>query len=119
MSGVARLAGVRHHCRMGKTEKTVCPVERTAEIVGNRWTALIMRDLLLNPSRRYQDFIESLSSISPNTLSDRLRMLEEHGIVERRYYEQHPPRAEYLLTEKGRALGPVIRAMRDWGQAHG
>lgn len=104
---------------MAKPVKSVCPVERTAEIVGNRWTALIMRDLLLNPSRRYQDLLDSLAGISPNTLSDRLRMLEENGIVERQFYEQHPPRAAYVLTEKGRALGPVIRAMRDWGRTHG
>jgi DNA-binding HxlR family transcriptional regulator len=104
---------------MAKAGKSVCPVERTAEIVGNRWTALIMRDLLLNPSRRYQDLLDSLAGISPNTLSDRLRMLEENGIVERQFYAQHPPRAAYVLTEKGRALGPVIRAMRDWGRTHG
>jgi DNA-binding HxlR family transcriptional regulator len=46
-------------------------------------------------------------------------MLESHGVVERRFYEQHPPRAEYVLTPKGRELGPVIRAMREWGEKHG
>jgi DNA-binding HxlR family transcriptional regulator len=56
--------------------------------------------------------------IAPNTLSERLKMLESHGIVERRLYEQHPPRAEYVLTPKGRELGPVIRAMREWGEKH-
>lgn len=106
-------------CAMRKIKNIACPVERTAQILGNRWTALIMRDLLLNPSRRYQDLMDSLTGISPNTLSDRLRMLEENGIVERRFYEEHPPRAEYVLTEKGLALGPVIRAMRDWGRTHG
>ena len=105
-------------CAMSKTAKIMCPVERAAKIVGNRWTALIMRDLLLNPSRRYQDLQQSLAGIPPNTLSERLKMLEVNGIVERRFYELHPPRAEYLLTEKGRELGPVIRAMRDWGRKH-
>jgi DNA-binding HxlR family transcriptional regulator len=103
---------------MKQAEKSKCPVERAANIVGNRWTALIMRDLLLNPARRYQDLLESLNGIPPNTLSDRLKMLEDNGIVERRFYEQHPPRAEYLLTDKGRELGPIIRAMRDWGKKH-
>jgi DNA-binding HxlR family transcriptional regulator len=103
---------------MKQAEKSKCPVERAANIVGNRWTALIMRDLLLNPARRYQDLLESLTGIPPNTLSDRLKMLEDNGIVERRFYEQHPPRAEYLLTDKGRELGPIIRAMRDWGKKH-
>lgn len=103
---------------MAKSSKIMCPVERAAKIVGNRWTALIMRDLLINPARRYQELQNSLTGIPPNTLSARLRMLEENGIVERRFYEQHPPRAEYKLTEKGRALGPVIGAMRDWGRKH-
>ena len=60
----------------------------------------------------------SLPGIPPNTLSDRLKMLEENGIVERAFYDQHPPRADYVLTDKGRELGPVIRAMRDWGTKH-
>jgi DNA-binding HxlR family transcriptional regulator len=103
---------------MGDQSKPKCPVERAAKIVGGRWTALIMRDLLLNDRRRYQDFIESLHGIPPNTLSDRLKMLEENGIVERRLYDQHPPRADYMLTDKGRELGPIIRAMRDWGKKY-
>ncbi|MGE0698939.1 MAG: winged helix-turn-helix transcriptional regulator [Hyphomicrobiaceae bacterium] len=96
-----------------------CPVARAARIIGSRWTALILRDLLLRKSCRYQDFIASLAGIPPNTLSDRLKMLEANGIVERRLYEEHPPRAEYVLTTKGRDLGAIVRAMRDWGRKHG
>ena len=77
-----------------------------------------MRDLLLNKACRYQELLDSLAGIAPNTLSDRLKMLEAQGIIERRFYEQHPPRAEYVLTEKGRELGPIVRAMRDWGNKH-
>ncbi|MGO9545155.1 MAG: winged helix-turn-helix transcriptional regulator [Rhodomicrobium sp.] len=95
-----------------------CPVARTLDIVGERWTILIVRDLLLHGPRKFQDFEISLKSISPNTLSARLKRLEEHGIVERHMYEQHPPRAEYRLTEKGQALGPVVKAMRDFGLAY-
>jgi len=58
------------------------------------------------------------AGISPNTLSARLKRLEEHGVVERRFYEQHPPRAEYVLTDKGRQLGPVLKALFDWGRKH-
>jgi DNA-binding HxlR family transcriptional regulator len=76
---------------------------------------LILRDLLLDGPRKFQELQASLSEISPNTLSARLKKLEENGIVERQFYEQHPPRAEYVLTKKGRELGPVIKAMRDWG----
>jgi DNA-binding HxlR family transcriptional regulator len=95
-----------------------CPIARTLDIIGERWTILILRDLLLEGPRKFQDFQQSLAGISPNTLSARLKRLEESGVVERRFYEQHPPRAEYLLTAKGRALGPVLKALLDWGRSH-
>ena len=95
-----------------------CPVARTIDIIGERWTMLILRDLLREGPRKFQDFEASLGGISPNTLSARLKRLEEAGIVERRFYEQHPPRAEYLLTPKGRALRPVLKALFDWGRTH-
>lgn len=95
-----------------------CPVVRTLDVIGARWTPLIMRDLLLHGVRRFQDLQDSLDGIAPTTLSVRLKTLEEHGIIERRFYTQHPPRAEYVLTNKGRDLGPVIRAMRSWGERY-
>ncbi|WP_035656961.1 helix-turn-helix domain-containing protein [Bradyrhizobium sp. STM 3809] len=103
------------------TERNVfnCPVARTASFIGTKWTALILRDLLLKKVCRYQELLLSLEGIPPNTLSDRLKALEGEGIVERRIYEQHPPRAEYVLTAKGQALAPLLKAMRDWGQKYG
>jgi DNA-binding HxlR family transcriptional regulator len=95
-----------------------CPIARTLDIVGERWTILILRDLVTSGARRFQDFESSLAGISPNTLSARLKRLEEAGIVERRFYEQHPPRAEYLLTKKGEELRPVLKTLFDWGQRH-
>lgn len=95
-----------------------CPVARTLDIVGERWTFLILRDLLRRGPRKFQDFESSLVGIGPNTLSARLKRLEEAGILERRLYEQHPPRAEYALTEKGRALGPVLLALKKWGETY-
>src|SRR5438552_5872420 len=95
-----------------------CPVARTLDIIGERWTILILRDLVVGGAQKFQDFERSLAGISPNTLSARLKRLEETGIVERRFYEQHPPRAEYVLTPKGRALGPVLKALLDWGRTH-
>ena len=95
-----------------------CPVARTLEIIGERWTILILRDLLLAGPRKFQDLLASLSGISPNTLSARLKTLEDNGIIERRFYEDHPPRAEYILTEKGQELRPVLRTLKDWGQKH-
>lgn len=89
---------------------------RTLEIIGDRWSILILRDLLTQGPRRFQDFEGSLRGISPNTLSARLKHLEGYGIVTRRLYEAHPPRAEYLLTPKGRELGPAMRALLVWGE---
>jgi DNA-binding HxlR family transcriptional regulator len=95
-----------------------CPVARTLEVIGDRWTILIIRDLLLDGPRRFLDLETSLQGISPNTLSARLKTLEDAEVIERRYYEKHPPRAEYVLTAKGRELGPVLRALRHWGENH-
>src|SRR5437016_14427904 len=95
-----------------------CPLARTLDIIGERWTILILRDLFLEGPRKFQDFERSLAAIGPNTLSARLKRLEEHGIVARRFYEQYPPRAEYLLTDKGRQLGPILKALLDWGRKH-
>jgi DNA-binding HxlR family transcriptional regulator len=95
-----------------------CPVARALDLLGERWTMLIVRDLLLEGSRKFTDFAASMPSASPTTLSARLKILEEAGIVERRFYTRHPPRAEYLLTAKGLELRPVVRALKDWGQKH-
>ena len=92
-----------------------CPVAFALDTIGERWTILILRDLYLNSSRRFQDLLESLTGCAPNTLSARLKTLEENGLVERRQYEQHPPRLEYVLTKKGREVGPVLKALRAWG----
>jgi DNA-binding HxlR family transcriptional regulator len=95
-----------------------CPVARTLDIVGDRWTILILRDLILEGPRKFQDLQTAFPKISPNTLSARLKTLEQHGIVERRIYEDHPPRSEYVLTEKGRELRPVLRTLRIWGEKY-
>lgn len=95
-----------------------CPIARTLDIVGDSWTILVLRDLVLNGPCKFQDFERSLKGISPTTLSARLKRLEEAGIVERRFYEQHPPRAEYLLTSRGNDLRPVLKALFEWGQRY-
>lgn len=92
-----------------------CPVISALEVIGERWVILILRDLLRNPSRRFQDLQDSLKGCAPSTLSTRLKSLEANGLIERRLYEQHPPRLEYLLTTKGREVGPVVASLRDWG----
>jgi DNA-binding HxlR family transcriptional regulator len=87
------------------------------DLLGDRWTLLIVRDLLRGAGR-FQELSESLAGIGPNLLSDRLKLLERHGVVRRRFYSDHPPRAEYLLTERGQELGVVIGALASWGARH-
>ena len=91
-----------------------CPVCRTAEIVCGKWTLLVIRDLAEGRSR-FCELERSLHGISPRTLSLRLRALEEEGIVERQTFPEVPPRVEYALTDKGRALVPLIEDMRAYG----
>ena len=91
-----------------------CPVCATAEVVCGKWTLLVIRDLAEGRSR-FCELERSLQGISPRTLSLRLRALEEEGIVERQTFPEVPPRVEYALTEKGRALVPLIEDMRTYG----
>ena len=95
-----------------------CPVAKTLDLIGERWTLLLLRDLLLQGPRRFQDFQASLPGVAPNILSARLKSMEDHGLVRRQLYNERPPRLEYVLTDKGRSLGPIVKAMRDWGNKH-
>jgi DNA-binding HxlR family transcriptional regulator len=92
-----------------------CPLARSLEAIGERWTVLLLRELFLRGSRRFQDFLDAFPGLSPNTLSARLKDLEDQGLVVRRMYEERPPRMEYVLTELGQTAGPVMKALRAWG----
>jgi DNA-binding HxlR family transcriptional regulator len=94
-----------------------CPIERTANLLGDSWTILIVRDLI-GGAKRFGQLQVSLGNVSPKTLSHRLKMLEHMAILTRRAYAEIPPRVEYELTEKGRALCPVIEAMRTFGETY-
>jgi DNA-binding HxlR family transcriptional regulator len=91
-----------------------CAVAATAEIIGAKWTALLVHDLSEGP-RRFSELERSCQGISPRTLAERLRALEADGILERQSYPETPPRVEYSLTEKGESLLPIIDAMREFG----
>lgn len=95
-----------------------CPVARTLDLIGERWTILLLRDLLLQGPRRFQDFQASLAGVAPNTLSARLKEMEDNGLIFRQFYSERPPRVEYVLTDLGRSLGPIVRAMQNWGIKH-
>jgi len=91
-----------------------CPVARTAAVIGSKWTLLVIRDLA-SGTKRFNELEKSLAGISAKTLSERLRGLEQGGILSRQAFAEIPPRVEYSLTEKGRALLSLIENMRQYG----
>lgn len=94
-----------------------CPVASGLDVVGDRWTLLVVRDLLRG-NRRFSDLQRTVEGIPSSVLSDRLKLLEREGVVTRRLYSDHPPRAEYLLTPKGHGLGVVVGALATWGEQY-
>ncbi|TML25397.1 MAG: helix-turn-helix transcriptional regulator [Actinobacteria bacterium] len=100
---------------LGRTyEDQNCSAARALEIVGERWSLLIIRDALFAGITRFADFQRRLS-VAPNVLATRLDSFVEHGLMERRQYSQHPEHYEYVLTDQGRDLQPVILALSRWG----
>ncbi len=91
-----------------------CAVERTLEVIGAKWTTLVLRELL-GGTKRFGELKSALHGISPKTLADRLRTLEAQGIVTRAVFPEVPPRVEYTLTGRGMGLGAIIGAMAQWG----
>lgn len=92
-----------------------CPVAGVLDRFGDKWTLLIIRDLLINNRHRYNEFAAMPEGIPTNILADRLKRLVDQGVLEKVAYQQHPPRYEYYLTAKGRDLEPIIRSMIQWG----
>ena len=103
--------------RAGSEPRSDCPIACSLELIGDRWTLLIVRDLFLG-KRRFSDFLSSAERVPTNILTERLKRLERAGLVQRTRYQEHPPRFEYRLTRAGRELSPVVRAVYAWGQAH-
>lgn len=92
-----------------------CPIEHAAEVLSGKWTLLILRELFTG-TQRFGALRAALPGISPKTLTERLRILEEQGILRRTIYPEIPPHVEYTLTELGQTLWPIIAAMRAWGE---
>ncbi len=95
-----------------------CPIERAVGLLDGKWTLLILRELFLG-TRRFGQLRVTLHGISPKTLTERLRFLEEQGVLTRTIYPEIPPRVEYSLTKRGQMARPVIEALRDWGEIVG
>jgi DNA-binding HxlR family transcriptional regulator len=98
-------------------ESRVGCVAAAMEIIGNKWTALILRDIASGP-KRFCELEKSVGNINPRTLSQRLDDLESHDIISKASYAEVPPRIEYTLTKKGLDLIPVLRSMADWGNKY-
>lgn len=98
--------------------RSACPISNALDLVGDRWTLLVIRDLMFIGKRRFGDFLSSPEGIPTNLLSDRLRRLEESGLVEKVPYQLRPARYEYQLTAKGMDLFPVLRALMAWAVRH-
>src|SRR5258708_39098038 len=102
--------------RRKRREKATCPIARRLECVGEWWSMLILRDAL-HGFTRFEEFRESLD-IAPNILSVRLASLVESGMLERRQYSEHPPRFEYVPTQRGRDFRPVLLSLMAFGNRH-
>jgi DNA-binding HxlR family transcriptional regulator len=103
---------------LGRTyDNQNCSAARALELVGERWSLLIIRDALFAGHRRFGDFQRSLG-VAPNILTARLDSFVDAGLMERRRYSEHPEHYEYLLTAKGRDLAPVIVALTAWGDQY-
>jgi DNA-binding HxlR family transcriptional regulator len=98
-----------------KEELPDCPVQTTVQLIGNKWKLLILRNLQQRPWR-FNELRRSLEGISQKVLTDSLRSMEEDGIITRTVYPEVPPRVEYALSEMGESMGPILTAMREWGE---
>lgn len=103
---------------MSQPKRSPCPVSCTLDLIGDRWTLLIIRDMMFFGKQRFEEFLESREGISTNILANRLRLLEELGLAEKQPYSNHSRRMNYQLTDKGKSLRPVLKAMTVWGLKH-
>ena len=96
-------------------KRSACPITNVLDLLGDKWTLLVIRDLVLG-KRRYQEFLSSPEEMASNILAERLNRLQASGLIRRRAYQRNPIRYEYLLTQKGKALEPILEAIVAWGQ---
>jgi len=97
------------------TPGEICPIAKTLDVIGTKWTFLIIRNLLIEGTMRFSELLKSMDGISPKTLSLRLKELEDHGILERKVFPEVPPRVEYTITEKGKRLESIFIELKRFG----
>ena len=98
------------------SRRSCCPIATTLDVLGDKWTLLIIRDIALFDKHRNKDFQQAGESIPSNILANRLKWLVANGLLEKRLYQQHPPRYEYHLSSAGKALLPILQAMAVWAK---
>lgn len=102
---------------MADFKRSPCPIANVLDVFGDKWTMLVVRDLVLG-KKTYKQFQDSPEGIPTNILADRLKRLQLAGIIEKKPYQERPPRYTYHLTDKGMALGPILREMITWANKH-
>ncbi|KAM3090060.1 winged helix-turn-helix transcriptional regulator [Phormidesmis sp. 146-35] len=103
---------------MTQPRRSTCPVSCTLDLIGDRWTLLVIRDMMFFEKQRFEEFLDSPEGISTNILANRLKLLEELGLAEKQPYSNHSRRMNYQLTEKGKSLRPVLKVITAWGLKH-
>ncbi len=99
-------------------DRSNCPITNTLDLIGDKWTLLIIRDMIFLKKKSFNEFLESPEGIATNILTDRLKRLEEYGLIEKKPYTKSPIRYQYTLTPRGEDLRPVIMEMVRWGNTH-
>ena len=96
----------------------MCPITNTLDVIGDKWTLLIVRDMILFGKKQFKEFEDSREGISTNILADRLKKLEKHNVITKHAYQENPTRYEYLPTKIGKSLSPLLIEMVKWGGEH-
>lgn len=103
---------------MPQLRRSPCPVSCTLDLIGDRWTLLVIRDMMFFGKQRFEEFLESPEGISTNILANRLKLLEDLGLATKQPYSNHSRRMNYHLTEQGKSLRPILKVITAWGLKH-
>ncbi len=101
-----------------KNQRSHCPISCTLDIIGDKWTLIILRDILFFDKARFDEFLDSPEKIASNVLTDRLHKLEEAGLITKAPYSNHRLRMSYTATTKGKSLTPILKQIAKWGLAN-
>jgi DNA-binding HxlR family transcriptional regulator len=102
----------------GKLARSICPITNTLDVVGDKWSLLVIRDMLFLKKKTFNEFLESPEKIATNILTDRLKRLEEHAIIKKQPQGKSSARHEYVLTPRGKSLRPFLLDLIRWGNTH-